>query len=134
MSSRNTVQKDAIYAALCSLANHPTADMIYETVHEKYPSISKTTVYRVLNQMTDTGKVMKVRISDGADHFDHQSHEHLHIRCKCCGKVADVQAPELGLLTDRVTDAKGFKVEDFYIQFNGICPECALKGGERDGG
>ncbi|WP_419550310.1 transcriptional repressor, partial [Paratractidigestivibacter faecalis] len=47
MAGRNTVQREIILEELRGLANHPTADEVYESVHAKHPSISKATVYRI---------------------------------------------------------------------------------------
>ena len=124
---RNTIQKQVIYSALCHLANHPTADDVFETVHEAHPNISRATVYRVLNQMAEKGTVLKVNINNGADRFDHQTFRHDHIRCERCGRVSDV---DIGLMTDPVLtlkNASGYKVTGYSLQFDGICPECIRK-------
>ena len=73
MAARNTVQKAIIRDALVGLANHPTADQVYEAVHVTHPSISRATVFRALSKLSDEGVVLRVRINNGADHFDHQT-------------------------------------------------------------
>ena len=44
---RNTVQKGIVFDVFKEMHNHPSAGMVYEAVHAKYPEISKATVYRV---------------------------------------------------------------------------------------
>ena len=124
MIGRNTVQKDIIYSALCRLGNHPTADEVFDCVHADYPRISRTTVYRVLNRMAESGKILKVRVSGGADRFDHTTHPHEHIRCVKCGRVCDIETDGIGDLTGRITDTSGFSVTGFSVEFVGLCPEC----------
>ena len=58
MNERHTVQKNMIYAALCELKNHPTAHEVYEHVRTAHPTISKATVYRVLNRMAEQGTIL----------------------------------------------------------------------------
>ena len=41
MAGRNTVQREIVLEELRGLANHPTADEVYESAHAKHPSISK---------------------------------------------------------------------------------------------
>ena len=41
---RNTVQKGIVFDVFREMHNHPSAGMVYEAVHEKYPEISKATV------------------------------------------------------------------------------------------
>ena len=45
---RNTIQKGIVFDIFHEMNNHPSAGMVYEAVHEKYPEISKATVYRLL--------------------------------------------------------------------------------------
>ena len=51
MNTRNTLQKEIILSTLCALNTHPTAPMLYEKIHSTHPTISRSTVYRVLGQM-----------------------------------------------------------------------------------
>ena len=44
MSGRNTVQRTIIEDELRRLANHPTADEVYEAVHASHPSIGRAAV------------------------------------------------------------------------------------------
>ena len=53
MADRNTVQKDIIYRTLCAMTSHPTAAVVYDRVHGEHPSVSRSTVYRVLARMAE---------------------------------------------------------------------------------
>ena len=123
MNYRHTLQKDFILREAEQL-NHPTAEEVYNAVAEKYPSISKATVYRNLNQMAENGKLLKVRMMDGADCFDTRVVKHYHIRCKECGKVYDVDMPYLENLEKNVPDKHGFDFQGHEIVFIGVCPDC----------
>ena len=58
MNQRNTFQRTVTLDAVHTLANHPTADDVYNFVHEKYPQISRTTVYRNLNKLCDSNDLL----------------------------------------------------------------------------
>ena len=124
MAERQTMQKGIIYAALCALACHPTADAVYEQVRIEYPSISRATVYRVLHHMAEQGRVLRIPVPDGADHYDHQTHRHDHVRCDGCGRVDDVEMPDPGRLEQQVTDAGGYVLRGYSLLFSGLCPDC----------
>ncbi|MDO4811146.1 MAG: transcriptional repressor [Eubacteriales bacterium] len=126
MNERHTIQKDIIYAALCEMKNHPTADMVYEKVHGTSPTISKATVYRVLGRMAERGTILRIPVTDGADHYDHQTHAHYHVHCDVCGKVDDVDMPALGDLCAAVTDRCGYELADYTVLFHGRCGECQM--------
>ena len=58
MEERNTLQKEIILRTLCKMREHPTAAMVYEAVHQNHPTISRSTVYRVLAKMAGEGKIL----------------------------------------------------------------------------
>ena len=124
MAERNTVQKALIYEALCRLANHPTADEVYAEVHKNSPSISRATVYRVLNQFSDNGRVLRFGVYGGADHYDHNTHRHYHVQCTRCGRVSDVDMPYMNGLEETAQRGSGYSVTGYTIEFSGVCPEC----------
>ena len=128
MATRNTVQKSIVLQALHELANHPTADAVYDHVHASHPSISKATVYRVLNKMSDEDQILRVRINNGADHFDHQVFPHYHVRCIECGRVDDVIIPLLSEVEEQAVEASLYLITGCSLQFDGICPACQDAG------
>ena len=128
MATRNTVQKSIVLQALNELANHPTADAVYDRVHASHPSISKATVYRILNKMSDEDQVLRVRINNGADHFDHQVFPHYHVRCIECGRVDDVMIPLLSEVEEQAAEASSYLITGCSLQFDGICPACQATG------
>ena len=131
MATRNTVQRSIIEGTLRSLANHPSADEVYEAVHAKHPTISKATVYRTLGRLADEGVIGRVRINNGADRFDHQTFAHYHVRCIRCGRVDDVVVPVLDERVERMAErASGYAICGHTLQFDGVCPAC--QAGEKD--
>lgn len=124
MAERQTMQKTIIYAALCELANHPTADMVCDRVQREFPTVSKATVYRVLKQMTEQGRILRIPVPDGADHFDHQTHRHFHVCCTGCARVDDVAMPDPGALEQTVTDSCGYALSGYSVVLRGLCPDC----------
>ena len=55
MQERQTKQKQVIYDALTML-NHPTATEVYAWVHERHPTVSRATVFRVLGGFAAIGR------------------------------------------------------------------------------
>lgn len=123
---KNTIQKTAVLDALMQL-NHPSADDVYECVNNKFPSISKGSVYRILNCLSNEGTIIKISIPDGADRFDPTLLEHQHIKCSSCGKVYDVFVPELPKIEKRLEKESGFSVDKCKLVFSGICSDCLVR-------
>ena len=120
---RNTVQKKIIYDALTELADHPTAEEIYERVRMSYPSVSRGTVYRVLSQMEPSGKVRRIKVGDGADHFDHRTDDHLHFHCDVCGRVYDIDEGKVSISIE-INEGEGNIINGYDILFSGVCENC----------
>ena len=89
--SRNTVQQEIICEIVKSMCTHPSPDEVYKEVHDLHPSISRATVYRVLNKLADKGELLKVHMPNTADRFDFRTDDHIHMRCRCCNKVFHAQ-------------------------------------------
>ena len=127
MNQRNTFQRTLTLDAVHTLANHPTADDVYNFVHEKYPQISRTTVYRNLNKLCDSGDLLRVKIFGAADRFDHHLQSHYHFRCDECGGVSDLDLPYIENINQMCAGIGGRIVNAHQILFDGICTECQKK-------
>ena len=125
---RNTIQKGIVFDVFSEMHNHPSAGMVYEAVHERYPEISKATVYRILADAAEEGNVLRLKLAGSDDRYDVTLGRHYHIVCKECGAVADVEA----VLNEKalLKNAKGFEnflIEDVHMEFVGLCEGCRTK-------
>lgn len=124
MNKRNTIQRSLVLKTVKELQFHATADEVYDTIVKKHSDISRGTVYRNLNLLSDIGEILKLEMPSGADRFDHICHEHYHTRCIKCGRVFDVEMDFIADLETNIKDTHGFKFTGHDIIFKGICPEC----------
>ena len=129
MNKRNTMQKRIVSEIFCSMKNHPSAGMVYEEVHKSCPDISRATVYRILAEAAEEGKILRIKLSDENDRYDFTVQPHYHIVCRNCGAVADVvtKAHSDELVRETV-GCEGFLVEDCRLEFVGICEKCRSSG------
>ena len=121
MEERNTLQKTIIHRTLCNMrGQHPTATAVYTDVHKDHPTISRSTVYRVLARMAEEGKILRLELAASDTRYDGQTMPHSHVRCRVCGTVADIPAVEM-----RAPSATaGFTLEDCTVIYRGLCPAC----------
>ena len=127
-NKRNTLQKKIVFEIFSQMHNHPSAGMVYERVNEEYPGISKATVYRLLSEAADEGKIQRLKLSDASDRYDITVKKHCHIVCKGCGAVADVDVDfNDELYAKAAVGHEGFKIEECNLEFIGLCTECAEK-------
>jgi len=123
-TKRNTIQKQIILNALNEMNCHASAGMVYESIKDKYPTISKGTVYRVLDEAANDGKVLRLHLCEADDRFDITTHSHYHITCRKCGLVCDVATDESLDFESFITDCNEFEVQDYHLELLGICKNC----------
>ena len=124
MAKRNTIQRSLVLEAVNKLQCHATADEVYAEISKEHPTISKATIYRNLNVLSELGEIRRLEIPGSADRYDHISRNHCHVKCKGCGRVFDVDMDFVGGLESGIRDAHGFDFTGYDIIFHGICPEC----------
>jgi len=125
---RNTIQKGIVFGVFHELHNHPSAGMVYEAVHEKYPEISKATVYRLLAEAAEEGEILRLKLTEADDRYDVTLGRHYHITCRCCGAVADVTTTmDESALLGLTEGCESFLVEGMHLEFSGLCENCQNK-------
>jgi Fur family peroxide stress response transcriptional regulator len=119
-----TVQRRIILEAVLDRVDHPTADTIYDEVKQRIPGVSRTTVYRVLETLTEVGIVAKVCSPGAATRFDPVTQRHHHLVCLRCNRLIDVEDERLDQLKLPDVRPQAFEIKDYSIHFRGICAAC----------
>ena len=118
-------QREAILNVLHSTDSHPTAAWVYDEVRKVIPNISLGTVYRNLAALSNAGEIVSISVGDGYEHFDGDNSPHLHLHCRCCGKITDAM-----LESDSIADTavkNGFTPENSVCVVYGVCKSCNTK-------
>ncbi len=123
VTRRNTRQRQLVLDAVRSRCDHPTAEDIYLQVRETDGRVSRGTIYRNLNLLTEAGVITTVK-TPGTTRFDWRCDGHGHAVCRCCGAVADVMLPYDDGLDERAGLETGFSVDAHNLIFEGTCPAC----------
>jgi len=121
------MQKKLVEGAVKSLRTHPTAEEVYDFITERYPEISRATVYRNLRQLAEDGEIRRIEVPGAADRYDLNVSQHYYIQCKLCGRFTDIDIPYISDLDEMVAQMTDFDMESHDIVFKGICPRCRIK-------
>ncbi len=73
---------------------HPTIDGLYEAIKKDYPSISLATVYKNVHTLKENGIIIEVNMPNGKMRYDIFTKPHIHIVCKNCNSVEDMDYDE----------------------------------------
>jgi Fur family transcriptional regulator, ferric uptake regulator len=123
---RNTKQRQIVLETVLEHCDHPTADQIYFYVRKKDEKISRGTVYRNLNILSEEGEILHVKVP-GVDRFDSRQDLHYHLLCSECGKLTDLADPYDSKLDRKIARESGYQISRHRLIFEGICPECQKK-------
>ena len=123
MQERQTKQKQIIYDALKTL-DHPTATEVYVYVHGLSPTVSRATVFRVLGGFAQSGRALELKLAGNEVRYDYNVLPHYHARCLQCGRVADVRTEGVNEGGMVATNAEGFEIEGYTLEFFGTCRPC----------
>lgn len=117
-------QRESIINILKCNFEHPTAYRVYELVKAVEPTISKSTVYRNLEQLVKVGLVRKISIGDDFEHYDIDREDgHSHLVCKCCGKIFDINL-NVEKIENLIKNQTEFSCCNEIVVM-GICKDCA---------
>ena len=123
-----TTQRQAIFEALASSREHPSAEQLHRAVQRKLPSLSLATVYKNLEALRAIGAVADVNPLHQEARYETTlpgtgaGRPHHHLVCVSCKKVRDLLDDGLDGL--RIIDAQGFEVRAVRVQAEGLCPDC----------
>lgn len=117
-------QRECILKNLQSRRDHPTADMVYESVQVEEPNISLGTVYRNLAFLAENGQILKISTGIGPDHFDGFTEAHNHFVCRKCGRVLDLDyVADEKIIAEASKNFNG-EIKGYDLQFYGTCEDC----------
>jgi Fur family peroxide stress response transcriptional regulator len=125
---RQTPQRQAICELLANTGSHPTAQMIYEELRPRFPSLSLATVYNTLEALVNLGVVNTLGTAgDDTVHYDADTSPHVNLACLSCHRVVDLPSQHVHALDHEVAASSGYKLLGARVLYYGLCPECQAK-------
>ena len=125
MAKRNfSSKRNAIYNAVCGTDTHPSARWVYDKLKPEIPDLSLGTVYRNIALFKDEGKVSVICNVNGEERIDGNTEPHPHFVCNKCKAVIDVEDNQNADDLESQLAEEGFKVENRFVIYYGICPKC----------
>ena len=107
---------------------HLSAEAIAAEVHQRYPEVAPSTIYRTLAAFEDLGIVTHVHLGHGPSTFHLAGQSHRHLVCRTCGRVTEIPGDELAALSDHLASKYGFSVASEHFALIGDCRACVAAG------
>jgi Fur family transcriptional regulator, peroxide stress response regulator len=119
-----TPQRLAIIEVLIEKRDlHPGARLVYEEAKKKKKTLSLSTTYATLNELSRHGIIKTLQFDKMENRYEGNIEEHINLICERCKKILDYKAP---IAVDQRVVAKktGFAIMDSRLEYYGYCREC----------
>ena len=125
----NTRQKQLITKLISEQSQEFSVKEIYNELTRLGEEVGLTTIYRVTDELIETGKLRKNIAADGTVKFqyleDCDHNGHCYLKCDQCGRLEHTDCHLVRQLTQHVRDEHGFQADERNIIINGTCKRCA---------
>jgi len=124
---RRTSQRAAIFEVLERSGGHLTAAEIGGAIEERGLPVNRSTVYRTLETLLDTGMVRASRLGRSTSYeVTHPAGEveHHHLVCRDCQATLHVTGSGVTDILRAEAAQAGFRVDDVQLTASGVCRRC----------
>ena len=118
-----TPQRLAIFEQLMGRKDHPSAEMIFNSIKDDFPSLTLVTVYNTLQKLESSDLCIKVNPLHTSARYDGNTQLHQHLVCNNCQRIIDIHDASVSVQLPEEVSEK-FKVVDQSVTFYGTCAEC----------
>ncbi len=110
-----------VLECLSHYEEHPTAEELYQSLSDVFPTISKMSVYNTIEVLLNAGLIKRITIENNEVRYDSMLENHGHFKCESCGKVFnfDIDMDHLPF-----KGLENFEIDSKDVYFKGICPDC----------
>jgi Fe2+ or Zn2+ uptake regulation protein len=112
-----SAQRVAVAQYVLHTDEHPSADEVWTHVRERFPHVSRATVYNTLNLFVEKGLLRQFVLTEGHVVYDPRSDDHHHFIDEDSGKIHDV--PWGAVKVSNVSKLDGFEVREYQVVMRG---------------
>lgn len=122
---RSTPQRELVLEAVTTLG-HATPEDAFTWVRNRSAGVNISTVYRTLELLEELGLVKHTHLDHRAPTYHAAAApEHVHLVCRQCGDVIEVEPQMVRSLVDALRHEVGFVADVGHLTVFGQCQACA---------
>ncbi len=121
---RLTPQRRMILDIIHRRTEHLTAEDIINYVQKKMPGVNKSTIYRTLELLEQSGCVFKSESGNGTIYHHAEEGHHHHLVCQKCERTIECNEDLFAPVEKALYKEHGFQVDFKHIVINGLCRDC----------
>lgn len=112
-----SAQRVAVAEYVLQTHEHPSADLVWKRVREKFPWISRATVYNTLNLFVDKGLLQRLTIAEDSCVFDPIVETHHHFIDEQTGAIHDVPWDKVQVCN--IDSLREYEIHDYQVVMRG---------------
>lgn len=123
---RLTRQRKAIFNYLATTDAHPSAQQVFQEASKEHPGLSLATVYNTLETLARMGLIKILDFQAMDNRHETNLVPHINLICTSCGKIQDFEEGST-IYAGEVRERFGFQVENFRLEYYGLCSVCRVR-------
>jgi Fur family iron response transcriptional regulator len=112
-----SAQRVAVADYVLATEDHPSAEQVWARVKERFPMLSRATVYNTLNLFVEKGLLRELVLAEGKVVFDPKLSPHHHFIDDETQSIVDI--PWDALQVKHVDALRGFDVREYQVVLRG---------------
>jgi Fe2+ or Zn2+ uptake regulation protein len=129
---RLTRQRKAILNYLAATDAHPSAQQVFQEAKKDHPGLSLATVYNTLETLARMGLIKILDFQAMNNRHETNLVPHINLICTSCGKIQDFEEGST-IHAGEVKQRFGFQVENFRLEYYGLCSACRVRASNAGG-
>jgi Fur family iron response transcriptional regulator len=113
---RPSAQRMAVAQYVLTTDEHPSAEQVLTRVAERFPYLSRATVYNTLNLFVKEGLLRQLVLSEGKVVFDPKLERHHHFVDDATGRIEDIPWAALKVGDPQL---EGYNVREYMVVLRG---------------
>lgn len=125
---RLTAPRLAVADLIATHDGYFTASDLATAARERRLGISRATMFRALELMTELGVVERLDLPSGEHAYVPcaPAHHH-HVVCSRCGRTAEVDDAGLTVAVREIERQSGFRIDAHRLEMFGLCRHCLAR-------
>ena len=125
---RVTGPRRAVADLIAEQTGHFTASDLEGVVRDRRLGISRATLFRALELLTELGVVERLDLPTGEHAYVPcaRAHHH-HVICSRCGRTAEVDDCGVAEAVSEIARKSGYRIDSHRLELFGLCRHCQAK-------
>jgi Fur family ferric uptake transcriptional regulator len=121
---RLTPPRLAIVQVLEQEHRHLSPNEVLTLGQQIYPLLSRATVYRTLELLTELGLIRPIFLGDASQRYITAKGGHHHLVCTSCGATFEFESCGSEQLAATLCEQFDFEIQSHLLEFYGTCENC----------